>query len=190
MMSYIQNKSLAQKKINHNHLALMALTLVSAMTVPASAFAATEVIYFVDIPAGNGQSATQARCSAITGIPTFSNTYFTVVGGRMECNIPAGKPGAGSKLTVGITNTSRMRRDTTGYDAVITQEYRISSSEINYVLQGNPPDCVAGTTYSYISIFQGIITIDSDRNNQIVTKRFSVFGDPARYRAATKACSP
>jgi hypothetical protein len=188
MTVHNQNETSTENNFQRKRFALLAMALASAMIVPASALAADTTIT-VRIPAGSKQ-ATEAKCTILAASTSFSGAYFTQSGGGVKCDIPAGKPGYGTKLTVGITNSSTMLRNTTSYTAGLIEEYVISSNQKNYLLQGNPPNCVTGTTYAYKTVFSGVVTVDAAYNNQIGTARFSLAGPSASFKAASSACGP
>jgi hypothetical protein len=188
MTAHNQNKASTEKNVQRKRFSLLVLALTSAMIVPVSALA-TDTTIIVKIPAGSKQ-ATEAKCTILASSTTFSGAYFTQSGGGVKCDIPADKPGYGTKLTVGISNSSTMFRSTTSYSAGLFDEFAIGSNQKSYILQGNPPDCVRGTTYTYKTVFSGIVTVDAAYNNQIGTARFSLAGPSASFKAASSACGP
>ncbi len=188
MTAHSQNKASTEKNVKRKRFSLLVLALTSAMIVPASALAADTTI-IVKIPAGS-KLATEAKCVILASNTAFSGAYFTQSGAGVKCDIPSGKPGYGTRLTVGISNSSTMFRNTTSYSAGVIEEYVISSNQKNYLLQGNPPNCVQGTTYAYKTVFSGVVTVDAAYNNQIGTARFSLAGPSASFKAASSACGP
>ncbi len=188
MTAHSQNKPSTENNVQRKRFSLLVLALTSAMIVPASALAADTTI-IVKIPAGSKQ-ATEAKCTILASNIKFSGAYFTQAAGAVVCDIPSGKPGYGTKLTVGITNSSTMFRNTSSYSTSLAQEYVLSSNYKQYLLQGTPPGCVKGTTYAYKLVFSGVVTVDAAYNNQIGTARFSLAGPSASFKAASSACSP
>lgn len=169
---------------------LIFMALASAMIMPTSAFSADQTIN-ITIPAGGGKPSTTVSCLILVsdGV-TFKNTYYTEAVAGIDCEIPKGKPGYETKVTIGLLNNSKMAQNTTYYLADDVIRYDVTSAYKTYVLRGNPPNCVKGTTYSYKTRFKGTITAVASYSGQTGTGTFSLDGASSSFKAASSACSP